>query len=153
MQPVHGTMDMGFVESRIGPERMEGAYAWKSLLESGATLVGSADTPAFPVLWTNPMLGIYAAVTRQDADGNPPGGFHAEQSLTRMEALKMYTVSAAYAAFEEDVKGTLTPGKLADITVLSKDIMSIPAPEILETEALMTIVGGKVVFQREGFPE
>ena len=153
MQPVHGTMDMGFVESRIGPERMEGAYAWKSLLDSGATLIGSADTPAFPVLWTNPMLGIYAAVTRQDADGNPPGGFYPEQRLTRMEALKMYTISAAYAAFEEDVKGTLTPGKLADITILSKDILSIPAPEILETEALMTIVGGEIVFQRAGFPE
>ena len=153
MQPVHGTMDMGFVESRIGPERMEGAYAWKSLLDSGATLIGSADTPAFPVLWTNPMLGIYAAVTRQDADGNPPGGFYPEQRLSRMEALKMYTLSAAYAAFEEDVKGTLTPGKLADITILSKDILSIPAPEILETEALMTIVGGEIVFQRAGFPE
>ena len=80
------------------------------------------------VLWTNPMLGIYAAVMRQDASGNPAGGFHPEQRVSRMEALKMYTSSAAYAAFEEDIKGTLTPGKLADITVLSKDILSIPAP-------------------------
>lgn len=152
MQPVHCTMDMGFVESRIGPERMEGAYAWRSLLDSGATVVGSADTPAFPVKWTNPMLGIYSAVTRQDAGGSPPGGFYPEQRVTRMEALKMYTMSAAYAAFEEDIKGSLTPGKLADITVLSKDIMTIPAPEILETDALMTIVGGEIVFQREGFP-
>jgi predicted amidohydrolase YtcJ len=149
MQPVHCTMDMGFVESRIGAERMAGAYAWRSLLDSGATLVGSADTPAFPVAWTNPMLGIYSAVTRQDADGNPVGGFYPEQRLTRMEALKMYTISAAYAAFEEDTKGSLTPGKLADFTVLSKDIMSIPAPEILEIEVLMTIVGGEVVYQRE----
>jgi predicted amidohydrolase YtcJ len=148
MQPVHCTMDMGFVESRIGPERMAGAYAWKSLLDSGATLVAGADTPSFPVSWTNPMLGLYTAVTRQDAAGNPPDGFYPEQRLSRMEALKMYTINAAYAAFEEDLKGSLTPGKLADITVLSKDIMTIPAREILETEVLMTVVGGEIVFQQ-----
>jgi predicted amidohydrolase YtcJ len=153
MQPVHSTMDMGFVESRISAGRMSGAYAWKSLLETGAMLVGSADTPAFPVLWTNPLLGIYSAVTRQDAGGNPPGGFYPKQRLSRMEALKMYTISAAYAAFEEDLKGTLTPGKLADITVLSKDILSIPAAEILQTEALLTIVGGKIVYRRAGVTE
>jgi predicted amidohydrolase YtcJ len=153
MQPIHSITDMGFAESRVGPERMKGAYAWKSLLDAGATLVGGADTPSFPVHWTNPLLGIYAAVTRQDSEGNPPGGFYPEERVSRMEALKMYTLSAAYAAFEEEIKGSLTAGKLADITVLSKDILSIPEPEILGTEALMTIVGGEIVFQREGFPE
>ena len=153
MQPIHCITDMGFAEKRLGPERMKGAYAWKSLLDAGATVVGGADTPAFPVHWTNPLLGIYAAVTRQDSEGNPPGGFYPEERVSRMEALKMYTISAAYAAFEEDIKGSLTVGKLADITVLSKDILSVPASEILETEALMTIVGGEIVFQQPGFPE
>lgn len=153
MQPIHCITDMGFAEKRLGPKRMKGAYAWKSLLDAGATVIGGADTPAFPVHWTNPLLGIYSAVTRQDSEGNPPGGYYPEQRVSRMEALKMYTISAAYAAFEEDIKGSLTAGKLADLTVLSRDILSIPAPEILETETLMTIVGGEIVFQQPGFPE
>jgi predicted amidohydrolase YtcJ len=148
MQPIHCTMDKGFAEARLGPERMKGSYVWKSLLESGARIAASADTPAFPVDYTNPLWGIYAAVTRQDNEGQPPGGWYAEEKVSRLDALKMYTVHAAYAAFEEDIKGSLTPGKLADITVLSRDILSIPAPEILQTEVLMTVVGGKVVYER-----
>ncbi len=131
---------------------MSGAYAWKSLIDTGARLAASADTPAFPVHYTNPLWGIYAAVTRQDHGGNPPGGWYPEERLSRIEALEAYTINAAYAAFEEDLKGSLTAGKLADITVLSRDILSIPAPEILETVVVMTIVGGSIVFEREGLP-
>ena len=93
-------------------------------------------------------MGIHAAVTRQDFEGNPSDGWYPEQRLTRLEALRSYTLDAAYASFEEEVLGSITPGKFADLTVLSKDIMTIPAHEILETEALMTIVGGEIVFGR-----
>jgi predicted amidohydrolase YtcJ len=147
MQPIHCTMDMGFAEARVGPERMKGAYAWKSLIDSGAILAASSDTPAFPVHYSNPIWGIYAAVTRQTNDGEPDGGWYPEEKVTRLDALKMYTLNAAYAAFEEDIKGTLTPGKLADVTVLSKDILSISDAEILDTEVVMTIVGGEVVYR------
>ena len=149
MQPIHCTMDMGFVEPRIGPERARGAYAWRSLLDAGATVIASSDTPAFPVDYTNPLWGIYAAVTRQDNDGQPPGGWYPEERVSRMEALEMYTIDAAYGAFQEEILGSITPGKLADLTVLSKDIMSVPAPEILDTEVVMTIVGGEVLYSKE----
>jgi hypothetical protein len=92
------------------------------------------------------LWGIYAAVTRQDNEGNPKEGWHPAQRISRLDALKSYTLNAAYAAFEEDTKGTLTPGKLADVTVLSKNILEIPAPEILQTKVLMTMVAGKVAF-------
>lgn len=148
MQPIHCPMDMGFTEDRVGPKRVKGAYNWKSLLKSGARIAGGSDTPAFPVHYTHPLWGIYAAVTRQDNQGNPPGGWYPEERVTRLDALKMYTINAAYAAFEEDIKGSLAPGKLADLTILSKDILSIPESEILETEVLMTIVGGRIVYQK-----
>lgn len=148
MQPIHCPMDMGFTELRVGPERVKGAYDWKTLLDSGVIIAGGSDVPAFPVDYSNPLWGIYAAVTRQDNDGNPSGGWYPEQKLSRRDAIKMYTINAAYAAFEEDIKGSLTPGKLADITVVSKDILSIPEREIVSTEVLMTIVGGKIVYQK-----
>jgi hypothetical protein len=148
MQPIHCPMDMGFTELRVGPERVKGAYNWKSLLDSGAAIAGGSDVPAFPVDYTNPLWGIYAAATRQDNDGNPPGGWYPDEKVSRMDALKMYTINAAYAAFEEDIKGSLAPGKLADITVISQDILSIPEREILDTEVLMTIVGGQIVYQK-----
>ncbi len=127
---------------------MKSAYAWKSLLESGVPIPASADTPAFPVHYTNPLWGIYAAEPRQSNHGNPPGGWYPEEKVSRMDALKMYTIHGAYAAFEEDIKGSLSPGKLADVTVLSKDILTVPETEILETEVLMTVVGGKVEYKQ-----
>ncbi|UCC41356.1 MAG: amidohydrolase [Candidatus Aminicenantes bacterium] len=148
MQPIHCTMDMGFAEARVGPERMKGAYAWKTLLETGVKIAAGSDTPAFPVDNSNPLWGIYAAVTRQNNQGQPPGGWYPEEKVSRLDALKMYTINAAYAAFEENIKGTIAPGKLADITVLSKDILTIPEPEIWQTEVLMTIVGGKIIYQK-----
>lgn len=148
MQPIHATMDMGFAESRLGPERVRGAYAWRSLIDSGAVVAAGADTPSFPVDYTNPLWGIYAAVTRQDGEGKPAGGWYPDQRVSRMEALKMYTVDAAYAAFEEDMKGTLSPGKLADVTVLSKDVLTVPEAEILDTEATMTVVAGEIIYEK-----
>jgi hypothetical protein len=148
MQPVHAPMDMGFAETRVGADRIRGAYAWKSLLRSGARLVSSADTPAFPVKYSDPLWGIYAAVSRQDVEGNPSGGWYPEERMTALEALRSYTIDAAFAAFEEDVKGTLTPGKLADVTVLSRNVLEATPPEILQTEVLYTIVAGRVAYRR-----
>jgi hypothetical protein len=148
MQPIHATMDMGFAETRVGPERIKGGYVWQSLLSSGARVAAGSDTPSFPVVYNNPLWGIHAAVTRQDSDGKPEGGWYGDQKVSRMDALKMYTLHPAYAAFEEDIKGSLSPGKLADLTVLSKDILTIPEAEIRDTEVVMTVLGGKVVYRR-----
>lgn len=144
MQPTHATTDMHWAADRLGEARTELAYAWRSLLDSGVPIAGGSDAPVESV---QPLLGIFAAVTRQDLEGWPEGGWHPEQLVTREEALRMFTYDAAYSVFEEDLKGSLEPGKLADIVVLSRDIMTIPAEEILDTEVLMTILGGKVVFE------
>jgi len=152
MQPIHCTMDMGFAVDRLGPERAKGAYAWQSLRRAGAVVVGGADVPAFPVKYSNPLWGLYAAVTRQDHDGKPEGGFYPEERLDRAQALALHTSSAAYASFEETRKGTLEVGKLADLTVFSKDVTEIPARELLDTVVTMTIVGGEVVYRRSGVP-
>ena len=148
MQPIHATMDMGFAETRVGPERIKGGYVWQSLLSSGARVAAGSDTPSFPVVYNNPLWGIHAAVTRQDSEGKPEGGWYGDQKVSRMDALKMYTLHPAYAAFEEDIKGSISPGKLADLTVLSKDILTIPEAEIRDTEVVMTVLGGKVVYRR-----
>jgi predicted amidohydrolase YtcJ len=144
MQPTHCTTDMHWIADRVGEERSRYAYAWRTLLDSGVRIPGGSDAPVESV---QPLLGIYAAVTRQDRQGWPEGGWHPGERVSREQALRMFTIDAAYAAFEEDIKGSLTPGKLADIVVLSKDIMTIPALEILETKVLMTILGGKIVFE------
>ena len=144
MQPTHATTDMHWAADRLGEARTEFAYAWRSLLDSGIPIAGGSDAPVESV---QPLLGIFAAVTRQDLEGWPEGGWHPEQLVTREEALRMFTYDAAYSVFEEDLKGSLEPGKLADIVVLSRDIMTIPAEEILDTDVLMTILGGKVVFE------
>jgi hypothetical protein len=143
MQAVHATSDGPFVVSRLGQRRaQEGAYAWKSLLDSGAVIANGTDTPVEPI---NPLAGFYAAVTRDMGSGR---ALYPEQCMTREQALRSYTLDAAYAAFEEGTKGSLTPGKLADIVVLSQDIMSIPAEQLRETKVLYTIVGGRVLYER-----
>lgn len=144
MQPTHCTSDMRWVDERVGPERAKGAYAWASLLKSGARIVGGSD---FPVESQNPFLGIYAAVTRQNLEGQPPEGWHAEQRMTREQALRAYTLDAAYAAFEENVKGSLAPGKFADFVVIDRDIMTCPPREIADTRVLMTVIGGDAVYK------
>ncbi len=149
MQWMHCTLDMPWAEKRVGAERIKGGYAWRTLLNTGARLVGGSDEGAATF---SPFMGIHAAITRQDANGWPEGGWYAEQKLTRIEALRSYTLDAAYASFEEDVLGSLTPGKFADLVVLSKDIMTVPAREILDMQALMTMVGGEIVFERREVP-
>ena len=146
MQPTHCTSDMPWAEKRLGPERVKYAYAWRSVEDSGAHLPLSSD---FPGETLNPFHGLYAAITRADPQGNPPGGWHPEQKLTLEEALRGYTVEAAYAEFEEKDKGSIEKGKLADLTVISKDITRIPPREILSIRVLKTFVGGKAVYEAE----
>jgi predicted amidohydrolase YtcJ len=144
MQAIHCTSDGPWVPLRLGEERARtGAYVWRSLLDSGAVIAGGTDTPVEPV---DPIPDYHAAVTRQLPDGS---FFYPEQAMTRQEALRARTLDAAYAAFEEDIKGSLETGKLADVTVLSKDILEIPAEEIPDTRVLYTIVGGKVQYRAD----
>jgi predicted amidohydrolase YtcJ len=144
MQPTHATSDMPWVPARIGRERMEeGAYVWRKLIASGATIAAGSD---FPVELPNPMLGFYAAITRQDPTGRPAAGWMPGERLSRDEALAAFTRNAAFAAHTETVIGSLESGKLADFVVLSKDIMRVPPPEIVTTTVRMTIVGGEIVY-------
>ncbi len=149
MQPTHCTTDMHWIAQRIGEQRTRYAYAWRTLLDTGVRIPGGSDAPVESVA---PLPGIYAAVTRQDRQGWPEGGWHPEQILTREQALRMFTIDAAFAAFEENIKGSLSPGKLADMVVLSKDILTIPAKEILQTDVVMTVLGGRIVYQKPGKP-
>jgi predicted amidohydrolase YtcJ len=144
MQPTHATSDMNMAEDRIGPERIRGAYAWRRLLDSGAVLASGSD---FPVESPNPFLGLYAAVTRQDREGQPPGGWYADQAMTRAEALRSFTLTAAYAAHREDDLGSLEPGKWADFILVDRDYFTVPASEIDDIRVLETWVGGKRVYR------
>ena len=144
MQPTHATSDMHWVVDRVGEQRTTFAYAWRTLLDSGVRMPGGSDAPVESV---RPLWGIYSAVTRQDHDPGNAAPWHPEQLVTREEALRMFTIDAAYGAFEEDLKGSLEVGKLADMVVLSRDIMTIAAPEILETAVLTTILGGRIVYE------
>ena len=145
MQPTHATSDMPWAAARLGAARVEeGAYVWRKLLESGAVIASGSD---FPVEDANPLLGFYAAITRQDAQGNPPGGWTPRQRMTREEALASFTRQAAYAAHAETLTGSIEAGKLADLVVLSKDIMRVPPREILTTTVRTTIVAGETVYQ------
>lgn len=146
MQPTHATSDMYWAAERLGPERIRGAYAWRRFLDGGARIAFGSD---FPVERVDPLLGFYAAVTRQDAGGWPEGGWQPDQRLTREEALRAFTLDAAYAAFQEDELGSLSPGKRADFVVLSRDIMTVPAPEILQAEVVATYLDGRPVYQAE----
>lgn len=144
MQGVHCTSDAVFVMQRLGLRRAsEGAYVWQSLMKSGALVSNGTDAPVEDV---NPIECFYASVTRKLANGTT---FFPEQKMTREQALRSYTVNCAYAAFEEDIKGSLTVGKLADITVLSQDILTVPDDKLLDTRVLHTIVGGKVMYRKE----
>ena len=143
MQGIHCTSDAPWVYRRLGAERAEsGAYLWRTFMDEGITVTNGTDVPVEDI---DPIASYYASVVRQDRDGND---FFPDQRMTRMEALESYTINNAYAAFEEDLKGSLTPGKLADITVLDRDILTVPEDEILQTRVDMTIVGGEVRFER-----
>ncbi len=166
MQPTHCTSDMRWAGARLGPTRIRGAYAWRSLLKSGVIIPGGSD---FPVEQPNPLLGIYAAVTRRDLQGRPrnaqevkaffelsadgigdttdfENGWYSSQKMTREEAIQSFTIWAAFAGFQEQILGSLEKGKLADFVVLSRDIMKIPAEDIPTTVVEKTIVGGKEVY-------
>jgi len=143
MQTIHCTSDGPWVIKRLGEKRAEeGAYVWRKLMDSGARICNGTDAPVEDV---DPIPNFYAAVTRKMKTGE---AFYPDQCMTREEALRSYTINAAYAAFEEGLKGSLTKGKLADVTVLSQDIMTIPEEDILKTEVFYTIVGGKVLYKK-----
>jgi predicted amidohydrolase YtcJ len=166
MQPTHATSDMYWAEARLGSQRVKGAYAWQESIKTGSIILGGSD---FPVESNNPLWGIYAAITRQDHRGVPStwtesakdfvfsssrvdttqftNGWYPEQKLTREQAVRAFTTWAAYGAFEEQVKGSLESGKVADIVVLSKDIMTVKPLEILKTDVVLTMIGGEVVYQ------
>jgi predicted amidohydrolase YtcJ len=146
MQPSHAISDLFFAPSRLGKDRLQGAYAWQSLIKSGAIIAGGSDAP---VERGEPMIEFYAAVARKSLKGETADGWHPEQAVTRQQALKMFTAWPAYAAFEEADKGSIEIGKLADFTILSRDIMKIPEPQILLTKCVMTVIGGEIVSQKE----
>ena len=149
MQPSHAIGDLHFATSRIGLKRLEGAYAWQTLIKSGVVIAGGSDAP---VERGEPMIEFYAAVARKDQKGFSGEGWHPEEKVTREQALKMFTVWAAYAAFEEKKRGSIEPDKWADLTILSADIMQIPEADILKTKCLMTVIGGEVVFDATATP-
>ncbi len=150
VQPYHLSDDMRWMEERIGHERSKGAYAFKSIQASGAVLSFGTDWPGtsaseYPI---NPMLGLYAAVTRQTVTGKPETAWFPKERISIQDAIRAYTYNTAYANFEEKIKGSIEVGKLADLTVLSKNLLKIPPKEFLTTEAVYTVVDGKVVYQR-----
>ena len=145
MQAVHATSDKNMAEDRIGPDRILGGYAWRRLLNSGAVIANGSD---FPVELSNPFHGLYASVTRQGRDGEPEGGWYADQAMTREEALHSFTLAAAYAAHQEDRLGSLEPGKWADFIVIDRDYFEIPASEIDDIVVVGTWVGGRQVYER-----
>lgn len=146
MQATHATSDKNMAEDRIGPDRILGGYAWRRMLDAGVVLANGSD---FPVELSNPFHGLYATVTRQGRDGEPEGGWYADQALTRAEALLSFTLAAAYAARQEDRLGSLEPGKWADFIIIDRDYFTIPASEIDDIVVLETWVGGHQAYQRQ----
>lgn len=149
MQPSHAIGDLYFAPSRLGPERLGGAYAWHSLLDTGAVIAAGSDAP---VEKGDPLVEFYAAVSRRSLEGFADSNWHLEQRVSREQALRMLALAPAYAAFQEMERGTIEPGKLADFTVVSADIMSIPEADILRSHILMTIIGGDVVYAAPDAP-
>ena len=144
MQASHAIGDLHFAPARLGIKRLEGAYAWNSFIKSGVIVPGGSDAP---VERGEPMIEFYAAVARKDIKGFSGDGWHPEEAVSREQALKMLTIWPAYAAFEEKLRGSIEVGKLADLTVLSADIMKIPEMDILKTHCVMTVIGGEIVYQ------
>jgi len=145
MQPTHATSDMNMAEDRVGPERIRGAYAWQRYLQQGTPLAAGSD---FPVESPNPFFGLHAAITRQDHNNEPPGGWYPEQELSLVQAFHAFTLGAAWAAHQEQDQGTLEPGKWADFILVDRDIFQIAPEDVWKTRVLETWVGGKQVFAR-----
>ena len=146
MQTTHATSDMLVAEDRVGSERIKGAYAWRTILDKGSVIPNGSDAP---VELVNPYHGIYAAVTRTNRLGEPKGGWHIEEAMTREEALRSFTNWSAYAEFNEDIKGSLEVGKLADFAVIDRDLMTCPAEYIKDTQVLLTVSGGEEVYRKD----
>jgi predicted amidohydrolase YtcJ len=145
-QPTHATSDMYWAEERVGPERIRGAYAWRTFRDAGARIVCGSD---FPVESANPFYGIYAAVARQDQEGWPDGGWRPEERMTREEALACFTVDAARAAGMEDEVGTLSVGKRADFVIVDRDPLTAPVEDLWKTRVLRTVIEGQTVYEAE----
>jgi hypothetical protein len=145
MQPSHAIGDLHFAHKRLGEDRLENAYTWRSLIDLGVLVAGGSDAP---VEIGDPRIEFKAAVSRKDLDGYSQNYWNLDQSVTREEALYMFTKWAAYSVFEEDIKGTIEVGKLADLTIFSKDLMTIPDEEIMSAQIKMTVVGGKIVYSK-----
>jgi len=145
MQPTHATSDMNMAEARIGPERLKGAYAWRTFLDQGTVIAGGSD---FPVESDNPFFGLHAAVTRTDHANLPPGGWHPEQAMTLLQAFRAFTLDAAYAEHQEHTLGSLEPGKWADFIVTDHDLFKIPPADIWKIRVEETWLGGEKVYPR-----
>ncbi len=145
MQPTHATSDMNMAEARIGPERLKGAYAWRTFLDQGTVIAGGSD---FPVESDNPFFGLHAAVTRTDHANLPPGGWHPEQAMTLLEAFRAFTLGAAYAEHQEHTLGSLEPGKWADFILIDRDLFKIPPADIWEIRVVETWLAGERVYPR-----
>ncbi|MDO1501383.1 amidohydrolase [Winogradskyella maritima] len=147
MQAVHMSSDRPWAIDRLGEKRIkEGAYMWQDLLKSGVPIVNGTDVPVEPI---NPIASFYASISRKTLKGLPEGGYEPDQKMTRPQALKSYTLDAAYGAFEEDIKGSIEVGKLADFTIYNQDLMTVPEDKVLDTKVVMTIFDGKIVFKAE----
>jgi len=145
MEGIHCTSDAPYVIARLGPKRAEeGAYVWQKLMKSGAVIANGTDAPVEDI---DPIPSFHASVSRRTKDGSV---FYPDQRMSRMEALRSYTINAAFAAFDEGIKGSLRAGKLADITVFSKDLLTVPEDQIPSTTIRYTIVGGKVQYTGAG---
>jgi predicted amidohydrolase YtcJ len=144
MQPTHATSDMPWAEQRVGPDRIKGAYAWRSVLDAGGLIVAGSD---FPIEEVSPMFGLYAAVTRQDPKGEPAGGWYPAQRMTLDEAIFAFTAAPAVAGFVEEHRGRLVPGFVADVTVFDRTLA--PDKTLLDAQPMMTIVGGEIVFEKK----
>jgi predicted amidohydrolase YtcJ len=146
MQPTHATSDMDWAERRLGPDRIRGAYAWRTVLNAGGRLALGSD---FPVEYVNPFFGIYSAVTRQDHEGKPAEGWYPGERLTLAEALRGFTLDAAWAGFDEKTRGTIEPGKLADFTIVEGDFFADPVARLWDAKVRCTVVGGEIVWTRQ----
>jgi predicted amidohydrolase YtcJ len=149
MQAVHQTSDMYWAGNRLGQGRLLGAYAWRSLLNTGIVIPNGSDAPVEAI---NPLLSFHSAVARQDAENWPAGGWMNEQRMTREEALKSMTIWPAFAGFQEGTMGSLAPGKLADFVILDRDIMTVADRDILGTSVVATYISGKPVYERAALP-